>query len=159
MTIRILCVGRLKENFYQAAMTEFTKRMSRFAKVEICEVADEKAPESLSESQRLQVMEKEGERLLARIDKNDFVAALCIDGVRLSSEKLAKRLDDWMLEGKSSISFVIGGSLGLSKQVVDRADFKLSFSDMTFSHQLIRVMLIEQIYRAFKIIRGEPYHK
>jgi len=159
MKIKIACVGRLKEKFYQDAVAEFTKRLSRFAALTVCEVPDERAPETLSEAQKTQVLQKEGERLLCALEPNDYVIALCIDGKKRSSEQLASDLSLLMGSGKSKISFVIGGSLGLWDKVVQRADAKLSFSDMTFSHQLIRVMLLEQVYRAFKIINNEPYHK
>lgn len=159
MTIKIACVGKLKERFYVEAVQEFCKRLSRYALIDVCEVADERAPETLSAVQRAQVLQKEGARLLARIAPNEFVVALCIDGQALSSTELASQLSTWMGEGKSRICFVIGGSLGLSEDVCARANARLSFSKMTFSHQLIRVMLLEQVYRAFKIIQGEPYHK
>jgi len=159
MTIRIVCVGKLKERFYEEAMAEFIKRLGRFSRVEIAQVADERAPEALSPALRAQVLEKEGVRILEKIQPADYAVALCIDGRRLSSEAFAAQLGAWMGAGKSSIAFMIGGSLGLSPAVIRRADAKISFSDMTFSHQLIRVMLIEQVYRAFKILNNEPYHK
>ena len=120
---------------------------------------DEKAPERLSEAQRLQVLHQEGKRLLDKIGEKEFVVALCIVGSALSSEQLAERIQEWMVSGISDVTFVIGGSLGLSETVLKRANMRLSFSNMTFSHQIIRVMLMEQIYRAFKIIYHEPYHK
>ncbi len=159
MRIRIACVGRLKEAFFRDALGEYQKRLSRYAQVEILEVPDEKAPERLSPAQRANVLEKEGERLLSRIGEGDFVVALCIEGEMLSSQALAQRLAAWMGQGNSTITFVIGGSLGLSPGVCRRADVKLSFSPLTFSHQIFRVMLLEQVYRAFKIIHNEPYHK
>lgn len=159
MNIKIACVGKLKEKFYVDAVGEFTRRLSRYAKVEVAQVADEPAGENLSPAQRAQVLEREGERLQGRIRPSEYVIALCIGGKRLTSEGLAQHLQGLMNGGHSDITFVIGGSLGLSPSLEGRADFKLSFSDFTFSHQIIRVMLLEQIYRAFKIIRGEPYHK
>jgi 23S rRNA (pseudouridine1915-N3)-methyltransferase len=159
MTIRILCVGKLKERFYADAMAEFIKRLSRFARVEVAEVADERAPETLSNAQRAQVLEREGARLMEKLRPSDFAVALRVDGRRYSSEAFAGQLGAWMNEGKSSIAFLIGGSLGLSPAALERADAGVSFSDMTFSHQLIRVMLVEQVYRAFKILNNEPYHK
>ncbi len=159
MTIRILCVGKLKERFYEDAMAEFTKRLSRFARVEVVAVADERAPETLTDAQRAQVLEKEGARLIEKLRPSDFAVALKIDGRRYGSEAFSRQLGAWMNEGKGSIAFLIGGSLGLSPAALARADADISFSDMTFSHQLIRVMLIEQIYRAFKILNNEPYHK
>lgn len=157
--IRILCVGRMKEPFYGEACREYCKRLSRFAKVEIAEVADEKAPEKLSPQQMEQVRRAEGERLLSRIRPEDYVIALAIDGKSRSSEEFAGQLQELMNSGKSSIAFVIGGSIGLSGEVLSRADEKLSFSRFTFCHQLMRVILLEQVYRGMKILAGEPYHK
>lgn len=159
MNIKIVCVGRLKEKFYQDALKEFEKRLSRYCRLTVCEVADEKAPEQLSEAGKAQVLAREGERILARIDDDEVVAALCIEGKQMPSETLAKTIADWGLSGKSRAAFIIGGSLGLSDAVKNRAQLRLSFSQMTFSHQIFRVMLLEQIYRAFKINAGEPYHK
>ena len=159
MNIKLVCVGRLKEKFYQEAVKEFTKRLSRYCKLTILEVADEKAPEQLSEAGKAQVLAKEGERILDRIEDEETVVALCIEGKQMPSEKLAKTIADWGLAGKNRITFVIGGSLGLSGAVKMRAQLKLSFSEMTFSHQIFRTMLLEQIYRACKINAGEPYHK
>ncbi len=159
MNIRVVCVGRLKERFYEEAVSEFLKRLSRYASVEIAEVSDEKAPEKLSAAQREQVKLEEGRRILSKLDKNDFVVALAIEGKALSSTELAEVLQSRMNEGKGSFAFLIGGSLGLSAEVLSRADVLLSFGKMTFSHQLFRVMLLEQLYRAFKIMNNEPYHK
>lgn len=159
MNIRVVCVGRLKERFYEEAVSEFLKRLSRYAAVEMVEVSDEKAPEKLSGAQREQVKTEEGRRILARLDKNDFVVALAIEGNALSSIELAETLQSRMNEGKGSFAFLIGGSLGLSAEVLSRANFLLSFGKMTFSHQLFRVMLLEQLYRALKIMNNEPYHK
>ena len=159
MTIRILCVGRLKERFYEDAVSEFTKRLSRYASVELIELADEKAPERLSDMQREQIKLEEGRRILAKVGKADFAVALAIEGSTLSSPALAEAMQSWMNEGKGSFAFLVGGSLGLSAEVMARADYRLSFGRMTFSHQLFRVMLLEQLYRAFKILNNEPYHK
>ncbi|MCE5234609.1 MAG: 23S rRNA (pseudouridine(1915)-N(3))-methyltransferase RlmH [Clostridiaceae bacterium] len=159
MNIRILCVGRLKERFYEEAVSEFLKRLSRYASVELIEVADEKAPERLSDAQRAQVTLEEGRRLLAKVEKNDFAVALDLKGKELSSPALASSMQAWMNEGKASFVFLAGGSLGLSAEVLSRADYLLSFGKMTFSHQVFRVMLLEQLYRAFKIMHNEPYHK
>ncbi len=159
MTIRILCIGKLKERFYTEAAQEFLKRLSRYAAVEIVELPDEKAPEQLSPAQREQVKTAEGRRMLAKLTDGDFVVAMDLKGKELSSEGLAKELQGWMSGGKSRIAFLIGGSLGLSDAVLARADFRLCFGKPTFSHQIFRIMLLEQIYRAFKIISGEPYHK
>lgn len=159
MKLRIVCVGRLKEIFYTDAVNEFKKRLSRFAEVEIVELADEKAPEKLSDAELEQIKLAEGRRILAKLSEGETVIALDIKGTQLSSPELAEKLKNLMLEGKSRIAFIIGGSNGLSGEVLSRADFKLSFSKMTFSHQIFRIMLVEQLYRAFKIINNEPYHK
>lgn len=159
MTIRVLCVGRVRERFFQDAAGEYMKRLTRYAKIGICEVPDEKAPENLSEADRKLVLKKEGDRLLAKIREQDYVIALAVNGTPMSSELFAARIGALMNSGKSSIAFVIGGSLGLSGDVQRRADEAISFSAMTFPHQLMRVILLEQIYRAEKILSGEPYHK
>ena len=159
LTVRILCVGKMKEKFYAAACAEYQKRLTGKAKVEIVEVPDEKAPETLSPAQEDQVRAAEGRRLLAKIAPEDYVIALAIDGKSFSSEAFAQKLSDLMSGGKSRIDFVIGGSIGLSPEVLRRADLKLSFSSFTFCHQLMRVILLEQVYRALKILAGEPYHK
>lgn len=138
---------------------EYLKRLGPYAKVEVIEVPDEKAPENLSETEMEQVKDKEGERILAKISDDTYVIILAIQGKMLSSEELAREIDQLATYGKSKIAFVIGGSLGLSKAVEKRADYALSFSKMTFPHQLMRLVLVEQIYRAFRINRGEPYHK
>ncbi|MBR5948291.1 MAG: 23S rRNA (pseudouridine(1915)-N(3))-methyltransferase RlmH [Clostridia bacterium] len=159
MKLRIICVGKLKEKFYTDAVNDFKKRLSRFAEVEIVELADEKAPEKLSDAELEQVKLAEGRRILAKIADGETVVALDIKGIQLSSPELAERINAYMLEGKSRIAFIIGGSNGLSPEVLSRADLKLSFSKLTFSHQVFRIMLVEQLYRAFKIINNEPYHK
>lgn len=159
MRVTILCVGKCKEKFYTQAAEEYAKRLSRYVKLEIVEVADEKAPEELSESQMEKIKEKEGERLLSRIKEGSYVIALAIQGEALNSEELAARIERLGVEGKSHLVFVIGGSLGLSRAVLARADASLSFSRMTFPHQLMRVILLEQIYRSYRIISHEPYHK
>ena len=159
MKITEVCVGKLKEKFFADGVEEYKKRLGRYAKIEIAEVADEKAPENLSFAEEEQVKAKEGEKILKKIPDDAFVVALCIDGKMLSSEELADFFEKKTVSGVSSIAFVIGGSLGLSKAVIDRADYKLSFSKMTFPHQLMRMILMEQVYRAFRIIKNEPYHK
>lgn len=159
MKLRVICVGRLKEKFYTDAVNEFKKRLSRFAEVEIVELADEKTPEKLSDAELEQIKLAEGRRILGKIADGETVIALDIKGRELSSIELAERLNAYMLEGSSRIALIIGGSNGLSAEVLSRADFRLSFSKMTFSHQIFRVMLMEQLYRAFKIINNEPYHK
>lgn len=159
MTIRILCVGKIKEAFYRDAIAELMKRMGRYATTEIIEVAEEKAPEGLSQAEKEQILANEGERLLGKTDERDHIIALCIEGKKLTSEAFAAHIRTAMLADKSRIVFIIGGSFGLHPSVKRRADMLLSFSDMTFPHQLFRVMLAEQIYRAFKINNNEPYHK
>ncbi|WP_243299009.1 23S rRNA (pseudouridine(1915)-N(3))-methyltransferase RlmH [Bacillus litorisediminis] len=159
MNITILSVGKLKEKYLKLGIEEYVKRLSSYAKVEIVEVPDEKAPENLSPKEEEMVKFKEGERLLAKVKDEDYVIALAIEAQMPSSEKLAAKLDQLATYGKSKISFIIGGSLGLSSEVMQRADEAISFSRMTFPHQLMRLILVEQIYRAFRIIRGEPYHK
>jgi 23S rRNA (pseudouridine1915-N3)-methyltransferase len=155
----IVAVGKLKEKYLKQGIDEYRKRLSAYAKVEIVEVADEKAPENLSEADMLRVKEKEGGRILAALKPDQHVVALAIEGEQWSSEQLAKKLDSWATYGKSSVAFVIGGSLGLSDTVMNRANEYLSFSKMTFPHQLMRLILLEQVYRGFRINRGEPYHK
>ena len=159
MRITILCVGKIKENFYRDAVSEYAKRLSRYCRFEVIEVADEMTPEDAGEAIRKQILEKEGTRLLSKIRDNAYVCTLEIKGKRFSSEEFAEQIRRVTLGGVSDIVFVIGGSLGLSEEVTKRADLHLSFSDMTFPHQLMRVILCEQIYRAFRINSGEPYHK
>ena len=163
MKLSILCVGKIKEAFYRDAVAEYSKRLSRYCRLEIIEVADEKTPEYASALMETQIRRKEGERLLARLDKEAkdgaFVCALAIDGKQLDSVELSEKLKSLGTSGTSHIVFLIGGSLGMSEEVLRRADFKLSFSKMTFPHQLMRVILLEQIYRGFRIMNGEPYHK
>lgn len=157
--IKLLCVGRLKERFYSDAASELVKRISRYDRLEVIEVSDEKAPETLCEKERAIVMDAEGERLLARLAEGDYVIALTPRGRELSSEEFSQKLESLHGGGKSRIAFLIGGSLGLSEAALARSDMCLSFSPMTFPHQLFRVMLLEQIYRAYKIMKNEPYHK
>ena len=159
MKITILCVGKVKEKFYRDAIGEFTKRLSRYCKLEIIEVADEKTDEQASQNEIDIVKRKEGERLLKNIKDDAYVFCLAIDGKQLDSVELSQKIDRLMTSGKSHLYFVIGGSLGLSDEVLKRADYKLSFSKMTFPHQLMRVILLEQIYRSFRISNNEPYHK
>lgn len=159
MNISIITVGKLKEKYLKLGIDEYTKRLSSYSKIEIIEVPDEKAPEVLSEAEMLQVKKKEGERILAKVPTDAHVIALAIEGKQKSSEELADTIDKLGTYGKSKVTFIIGGSLGLSDEVLNRADDKLSFSKMTFPHQLMRLILVEQVYRAFRIMRGEPYHK
>ncbi|WP_088104578.1 23S rRNA (pseudouridine(1915)-N(3))-methyltransferase RlmH [Halalkalibacter urbisdiaboli] len=159
MNISIITVGKLKEKYLKQGITEYTKRLSAYAKMDIIEVPDEKAPENLSEADMQQIKQKEGERILSKIGADTHVIALAIEGNMLTSEQLAANLDKLATYGKSKVAFIIGGSLGLSDEVMKRADDTLSFSKMTFPHQLMRLVLLEQVYRAFRINRGEPYHK
>ncbi len=159
MNIKIIGVGKIKEKFYRAAIAEYAKRLGRYCKFEVVEVPDEKAPEKLSEAEMAAVMEKEGERILQKIKDRDYVFALAIKGKERSSEEFAKEINQLATYGKSDLTFVIGGSLGLSPAVIKRADQQISFGRFTLPHQLMRVVLSEQVYRAFTIINGLPYHK
>lgn len=159
MNINIIAVGRVKEKYILNGIAEFKKRLTPHAKINIIEVSDEAAPENLSNSEMEMVKAKEGEKILKKIKDQDYVVTLEIKGKNLSSEDFAKKIENIQLNGKSTIDFVIGGSLGLSEEVMKRSNFALSFSDMTFPHQLMRLILIEQIYRAFRIINNFPYHK
>ncbi|ALE08553.1 23S rRNA (pseudouridine(1915)-N(3))-methyltransferase RlmH [Bifidobacterium longum subsp. infantis] len=159
MNIDIVCVGRIKERYLTDAIAEYSKRLSRYCKLDIIEVADEKTPEHASAGVDRQIKAKEGERIAKHLKDGAFVIALAINGKQLSSEELAAKINDLGLRGTSHIQLVIGGSIGLDEAVLKRADYKLSFSKMTFPHQLMRVILLEQIYRAYKINAHEPYHK
>ena len=159
MNIKVLCVGRLKEKFYMEACAEFKKRISRYANIEIAEVADEKAPEQLSPALMEQVKNAEGQRLMDRLLPGEYLIAMDIRGKELTSPEISVLMEEVMQSGKSRVAFAVGGSLGLSDAVLQRADKRVSFGKPTFSHQIFRVMLLEQIYRAFKIMRREPYHK
>ncbi len=159
MNITIISVGKIKEKYLKNAIKEYDKRLSRYCKLAHIEISDEKAPENLSEIEMENIKNKEGEGILKHIKDGTYVIALDIQGEMLSSEKFAEKLDKLALQGKSTIVFIIGGSLGLSEEVIKKAHMKLSFSPMTFPHQLMKVILLEQIYRGFRINRGEPYHK
>lgn len=159
MKITILCVGKIKEKYFIDAIKEYSKRLSKYVNLEIIEVSDEKTPDNASETVEKQIKEKEGERLLKYIKDNQYVITLEIAGKQLDSVELSNHINKLGIDGKSNICFVIGGSLGLDDRIKKRADFKLSFSKMTFPHQLMRVVLLEQIYRAYRIIHNEPYHK
>ena len=159
MKILIVCVGKIKEKFYRDAIDEYAKRLSKYCKLEIIEVADEKTPDRASETVENQIKEKEADRILDKIKEDTFVYTLEIKGKRYTSEGFAKELESKGTYGISNIAFVIGGSLGLHEKVLKRSNASISFSDMTFPHQLMRVILTEQIYRAYRIINGEPYHK
>lgn len=159
MKISIICVGKLKERFYREAVEEYLKRLGRYCKPDIIEVQDEKIPEGASPAVEEQIKAREGKRILEKLREDAFVCTLEIGGRKLSSEGLAQWLEKLTISGTSHIVFIIGGSLGLHEDVCKRSNMSLSFSDMTFPHQLMRVILTEQIYRAFRIINREPYHK
>lgn len=159
MQVTVIGVGKIKENYIVKAIEEYKKRLGRYCKLRILEVADEKAPDNLSDKEIAQVTALEGARILNHIKEGMYVIALDIKGQLLSSEELAEKLRTLGVQGNSNLVLIIGSSLGLSQQVLSRADFRLSFSPMTFPHQLMRLILLEQLYRSFKIIKGEPYHK
>ena len=159
MRIDICCVGKVKESSFRDMISEYSKRLSRYANLSILEVQDEKTPDNASATVEEAIKKEEGERLLGVIKDNAYVIALAIDGKNLSSTELADKINNLGIDGISHIQFVIGGSLGLSPEVLSRADMKLSFGRMTFPHQLMRVILLEQIYRSYRIINNEPYHK
>ena len=159
MEIKIITVGKIKEKYLNDGIAEYAKRLSRYCKLTFCQVPDEKTPDGASEKLEMQIKEREGRRLLDKIRQDDEVIALAIEGEQKTSEQFAVQIDQYGITGKGNVVFVIGGSLGLSEEVLQRADRKLSFSKMTFPHQLMRVILLEQIYRAYRIIKKEPYHK
>ncbi|MEG2247008.1 MAG: 23S rRNA (pseudouridine(1915)-N(3))-methyltransferase RlmH [Peptostreptococcaceae bacterium] len=159
MNISVISVGKLKEKYLKLGIEEFAKRLTKYSKLDMIELDDEKCPENLSEKDMLIVKDKEGKKILSKVKNNSYVIALAIDGKNLSSEELADTISKLAVRGNSHITFIIGGSLGLSDDVLSRADYKLSFSKMTFPHQMMRLILLEQIYRAFRINNNEPYHK
>ncbi|HJB88887.1 MAG: 23S rRNA (pseudouridine(1915)-N(3))-methyltransferase RlmH [Lachnospiraceae bacterium] len=159
MKISVIAVGKIKEKYLKDAVTEYSKRLSRYCKLEIIEAADEKTPDHASVAVEDAIRAKEGERLLKHIRDDMYVITLEIGGKMLTSEEFAEKIETLGVQGKSSIAFVIGGSIGLGKEVLKRSDFALSFSKMTFPHQLMRVVLLEQVYRGYRIVNGEPYHK
>ena len=159
MKITLIAVGKIKERYFEEAVKEYSKRLSRYCRLEIVQVADEKTPDGASEALEAQIKDKEGRRILDHIRDGAYVIALAVEGKQLDSLELAARMERLAVEGKSQLVFAIGGSLGLSREVMNRADLALSFSAMTFPHQLMRVILLEQIYRSFRIRAGEPYHK
>lgn len=159
MKITILCVGKIKEKFYRDAIAEYEKRLSRYCKLEIVEVADEKTPDNASELLERQIKEKEAERMEKYLKDGAFVCALAIDGKQMDSVELSEKIEQLGTGGTSHIIFMIGGSLGMSDELLKKADMKLSFSRMTFPHQLMRVILLEQVYRGYRIMNHEPYHK
>lgn len=159
MNISIITVGKLKEKYLKMGIDEYVKRLGSYAKIDLIEVPDEKAPEQLSEAEMEIVKKKEAERILAKIGADTYVIALAINGKQKTSEQMAKDIESLMTYGRSKVAFVIGGSLGLHDDVLKRADEQQSFGKMTLPHQLMKLVLIEQIYRSFRIIKGEPYHK
>lgn len=159
MKITLVTVGKIKERFFEDAIKEYVKRLSRYCKLDMIQLADEKTPDGASKALEEHIKDKEGQRILAHIKDGSYVIALAIQGTMLDSVALSRKMERLGVEGVSQIVFVIGGSLGLSEAIMKRADYALSFSPMTFPHQLMRVILLEQIYRSFKIAAGEPYHK
>ena len=159
MKITVITVGKIKEKYLRDAIAEYTKRLSRYCKLEIIEVADEKTPDQAGETVEEQIRDKEGERILKYIRDDMYVITLEIGGKMLSSEELADKINMLGIQGQSSVAFVIGGSIGLGREVLKRSDYALSFSKMTFPHQLMRVILLEQVYRGYRIMNGQPYHK
>ena len=159
MKISVITVGKIKEKYLRDAIAEYSKRLSRYCRLEIIEVADERTPEQASEAVEENIRTKEGERLLKYVRDDMYVITLEIGGKMLTSEQFAEKIETLGIQGKSSIAFVIGGSIGLGREVLKRSDYALSFSKMTFPHQLMRVVLLEQVYRGYRIINGEPYHK
>lgn len=159
MKITVITVGKIKEKYLKDAIAEYSKRLSKYCKLEIVEVADEKTPDNASETVENQIRAKEGERILKYVKDDAYVITLEIKGRQVTSEELADKIDTFGIQGTSHITFIIGGSIGLGEEVLARSDYALSFSKMTFPHQLMRVILLEQIYRSYRIIHGEPYHK
>ena len=159
MKITLITVGKIKEKYFVDAIEEYSKRLSRYCKLDILELADEKTPDNASDAQNEQIKEKEGKRILLSIPENAYVIALAIEGKQLDSVELSEKISKLTVDGNSNIVFLIGGSLGLHHTVLKKADYLLSFSKMTFPHQLMRVVLLEQIYRSFRIMNHEPYHK
>ncbi len=159
MKISVITVGKIKEKYLRDAIAEYSKRLSRYCRLEIIEVADERTPDQASEAVEENIRTKEGERLLKYVRDDMYVITLEIGGKMLTSEQFAEKIETLGVQGKSSIAFVIGGSIGLGREVLKRSDYALSFSKMTFPHQLMRVVLLEQVYRGYRIINGEPYHK
>ena len=159
MKIKIVTVGKLKEKYLKDGIAEYAKRISRFATVEMVELADEKTPDRASDSENAKILDVEGNRILSKIGEREFVVVLAIEGKTLSSEEFSKQLEQASINGSSTLTFVIGGSLGLSNEVKKRANLSVSFGCLTLPHQLMRLVLVEQIYRAFTIQQGSPYHK
>lgn len=159
MKITLITVGKIKEKYLKDAIAEYSKRLSKYCKLEIVEVADEKTPDQASENVERQIRQKEGERILRYVKDDAYVFTLEIGGTMLNSVAFAKKMETLGIQGKSHLIFIIGGSIGLGEEVLRRSDYALSFSKMTFPHQLMRVILLEQVYRGYRIIEGAPYHK
>ena len=159
MKITLICVGKLKETYLSQGVAEYGKRLSRYCTLETIELPDEKTPDHASEALEDSIKRKEGERILKALKEDSYCIALAIEGAMLTSEALADKIDSLGISGTSHITFIIGGSLGLSEEVLKRAEYKLSFSKMTFPHQLMRMILLEQVYRAYRIMNHQPYHK
>lgn len=159
MKITVITVGKIKEKYLKDAIAEYSKRLSRYCKLEILEVTDEKTPDGASETVEENIRDKEGERILKLVKDDSYVITLEIGGKMLTSEELSDKIDKLGIQGQSHLNFIIGGSIGLGKEVLKRSDYALSFSKMTFPHQLMRVILLEQIYRGYRIMNNEPYHK
>ena len=159
MKIKVVTVGKLKEKYLKDGIAEYSKRISRFAKLEMIELADEKTPDRASESENQKILEIEGQRILSKVGDRDFVIVLAIEGKTFSSEEFSKQLEEASIKGFSTLTFIIGGSLGLAQDVKNRANLSISFGRLTLPHQLMRLVLVEQIYRVFTIQQGSPYHK
>ena len=159
MKITVIAVGKIKEKYLRDAIAEYAKRLSKYCKLELLEVADEKTPDAASPAVERSIRQKEGERILRYVREDAYVVTLEIGGKMLDSVEFSRKLENLGIQGKSHILFIIGGSIGLGEAVLKRSDFPLSFSKMTFPHQLMRVILLEQIYRGYRIMAGEPYHK
>lgn len=159
MRITVVCVGKIKEKYFTMGIEEYSKRLSRYCKLDMIELPDEKTPDNASAAEELQIKKKEGERILKNVKDGAYVIALAIEGKMLTSEELSEKMETLGVNGDSHIIFIIGGSLGLDAEVLKRADYKLSFSKMTFPHQMMRMVLLEQVYRGYRIMKGEPYHK
>lgn len=159
MKITVVCVGKIKESYFTMGIEEYKKRLSKYCKLEIIEVLDEKTPEKASEAEELQIKQKEAERLKKYIKEGAYLIALAIQGKQLNSIQFAEKIQKIGIDGKSHIIFIIGGSLGLEDSILKQSDFLLSFSKMTFPHQMMRMILLEQVYRCYRIINGQPYHK
>ncbi len=159
MNITVVTVGKIKEKYINLGIDEFSKRLKAYCKLNIIEVQDEATPDNASDKEEDLIRKKEGEKIRAKLPKNSYIIVLAIDGKQLSSEDLSRKIDELAIDGISDISFIIGGSLGLDSEIINLADYKLSFSKMTFPHQLMRLILLEQVYRSFRISVGAPYHK